>query len=96
MSKEVSINMDVFRSNIEKIRETATSLKTGIKTNRTFKKTNIKPFINDLENIIKGVELLERYKQLLIEDIYTLKHVGEQMRENDERQSQKLQYSDLK
>ncbi|WP_371069048.1 TIGR04197 family type VII secretion effector [Sediminibacillus sp. JSM 1682029] len=84
MAEEVGINMDVFRSNIKKLQSSVSGLESGMKTNRSFDKTNIKPFIDDLENTIKAIELLEEYKTLLISDINTLEETGEKMREKDE------------
>ncbi|WP_249872491.1 TIGR04197 family type VII secretion effector [Oceanobacillus saliphilus] len=84
MAEEVGINSEVFRSNIEKLRGSLSNLESKIHANQTFKKTNITPFTNDLENIIKAVELINKYKMLLDEDISTLNNVGEQMRQNDE------------
>lgn len=81
---EVGINIDIFRSNVDNLRNSVTDLESKIKTNRTFEKTNITPFINDLENIIKSVELINKYKLMLDQDISILKDVGEQMKENDE------------
>ncbi|WP_153463044.1 TIGR04197 family type VII secretion effector [Sediminibacillus terrae] len=84
MAEEVGINIDVFRSNIKKLQSSVSGLESGMKTNRSFEKTNIKPFIDDLENTIKAIELLEEYKTLLISDINTLEETGEKMREKDE------------
>ncbi|MGX4668999.1 TIGR04197 family type VII secretion effector [Cerasibacillus sp. JNUCC 74] len=85
MGEEVGLNIDVFRSNITKLRSSLSSLESGIKTNRTFDKTNIKPFTNDLENIVNAIELLIKYKTLLNVDITSLEDIGEKMQENDER-----------
>lgn len=81
---EVGINNDDFRSKVDNLRNSVTALDSKIKTNRTFEKTNIKPFTNDLENLIKAVELINKYKTLLNDDISILEDVGEQMKQNDE------------
>ncbi|GAB3799652.1 TIGR04197 family type VII secretion effector [Virgibacillus kimchii] len=81
---EVGINHGEFRSNVENLRNSVTALDSKIKTNRTFEKTNISPFTNDLENIIRAVELINKYKTLLNDDISILEDVGEQMKQNDE------------
>ncbi|MGY0691180.1 TIGR04197 family type VII secretion effector [Virgibacillus sp. FSP13] len=85
MGEEVGINIGVFRSNVKNLRSSLSDLESGIKTSRTFDKTNITPFMDDLENTIKAIELLKKYKTLLDTDITTLGEVGERMRENDER-----------
>ncbi|MEI3614949.1 hypothetical protein [Pseudogracilibacillus sp. SO30301A] len=51
-----------------------------MKTNRMFSKTNIKPFIQDMEHVIKAVELLTKYQALLSSDIDVLEQTGEQIR----------------
>ncbi|MTW86061.1 TIGR04197 family type VII secretion effector [Virgibacillus dakarensis] len=84
MAEVVGINIGEFQSNIEKLRSSLSGLESSIKTSRTFDKTNIAPFTDDLENTIKAVKLLEEYKTLLDTDITTLEDTGEQMRENDE------------
>ncbi|MFD1361466.1 TIGR04197 family type VII secretion effector [Lentibacillus salinarum] len=88
MAEEVGINMGEFRSNIATLRSSASSIESGIKTNRTFDKTTIKPFTKDLENVIKAIELLQKYQTLLDSDIDTLEQTGEKMKENDERLAQ--------
>lgn len=89
---EVSINIEVFRSNVNNLRKSISNLDSNIKTSRTFDKTNISPFIDDLENIIKATELIKKYKTLLDEDIKTLEHVGEQMKQKDEEIANKNNY----
>ncbi|MGP4040975.1 TIGR04197 family type VII secretion effector [Gracilibacillus sp. D59] len=84
MSKEVSINMNVFRSNVSKLRSAVAEIETN-KTTNSFSKTNIEPFTKDLENVIEAMELLEQYKTILESDIVTLEQTGEQMKEQDEK-----------
>lgn len=82
--KEVGINLSEFQSTISGLRSSASSIESSIKTNRTFNKTNIKPFIQDLEHVIKAAELLTKYQALLSSDIDVLEQTGEQIREKDE------------
>src|SRR5690625_3583487 len=84
MAEEVGINIGVFQSNTSKLRSSVSGIEGSIKTNYTFDKTNIKPFMDDLENTIEAIQLLQKYKTLLDSDIDTLKNVGEKMKENDE------------
>ncbi|MFD2655186.1 TIGR04197 family type VII secretion effector [Gracilibacillus thailandensis] len=83
MSKEVSINMSVFRANVAKLKTALADIETNTTTN-SFSKTNIEPFTKDLENVIEAMELLEQYKNILEADVSTLEQTGEQMREKDE------------
>jgi len=85
MAEEVGINIGVFQSNTSKLRSSVSGIEGSIKTNYTFDKTNIKPFMDDLENTIEAIQLLRKYKTLLDSDIGTLENVGEKMKENDER-----------
>ncbi|MBT2598933.1 MULTISPECIES: TIGR04197 family type VII secretion effector [unclassified Oceanobacillus] len=82
---EIGVNIGGFQSTITNLRTSVFSLESSLKTNYTFNKTNIKPFVEDLENTIEAIELLQRYKKLLETDIDTLENVGETMKENDER-----------
>lgn len=84
MSKEVGINYREFQSTISALRSSASGIETSLKANRTFSKTNIKPFVQDLEHIMKATELLTKYQAMLNTDIDTLEHTGKQMKENDE------------
>ncbi|SHM54906.1 TIGR04197 family type VII secretion effector [Gracilibacillus kekensis] len=84
MTKEVSINMNVFRSNISNLRTSEGKLEGNIKNDWTFDKTNITPFTNDLENTLRTMELLKRYVEMLENDIITLQSIGEKIQETDE------------
>ncbi len=88
MANKVSINIGVFQENIGNLRTAITNVDSGIQTSEAFDKTNIEPFIKDLENLIQSIELLEKYKTLFNTDIDTLEGVGESLREQDERLSQ--------
>ncbi|MEN1967635.1 TIGR04197 family type VII secretion effector [Lentibacillus sp. N15] len=85
MSEKVSIDIGTFNSNIKKLRSSLAGLEIGIEKDRSFDKTNITPFTDDLENTMKAIELLSKYKNMLDTDITTLEGVGESMKENDER-----------
>lgn len=88
MSKEVSINIELFRANIKKLEDSLTRLESGMKKNSAFDYTNITPFINDLKHLVQADKLLEQYKTLLDADIRTLQRTGESMKEHDDRLAQ--------
>ncbi|MDE5415226.1 TIGR04197 family type VII secretion effector [Alkalihalobacterium chitinilyticum] len=83
MSKEVSINISVFRSSVSKLKTSVARIEAKRPTN-AFRNTNIEPFTKDLENAIEAIELLERYKGILEADVTILEQTGEQMREKDQ------------
>ncbi|WP_416151675.1 TIGR04197 family type VII secretion effector [Salipaludibacillus sp. HK11] len=83
MSKEVSINVNVFRSNVSKFKTSISSIESN-KTFETFSKTNIEPFTKDLESVSEVVELLKLYKSVLNNDIVRLENTGESLKETDE------------
>jgi|SRR5690625_705126 len=85
MSEQISLNIDLFRQNVSNLQETIEELDGKMKTNETFETTNIKPFIDDLEQTIRALELLDEYKELFQTDLRTLSELGEQIREQDER-----------
>ncbi|WP_066074075.1 TIGR04197 family type VII secretion effector [Neobacillus soli] len=90
MSGEIGINIDLFRTNVEKLKSSLTGLQMDSSKNRSFNQTNIDPFKEDLQNVIKTIQLLEKYKALLGTDIYTLQKTGESIRENDEHVAKML------
>ncbi|MFB1099715.1 TIGR04197 family type VII secretion effector [Terribacillus sp. JSM ZJ617] len=89
MAKEVAINMEVFESNVSSLKASAEALLFSEHKSYTLEKTNIAPFTKDLEQMIKALELLDKYKTLLTQDIQTLKEVGETMRDTDEQLGKK-------
>lgn len=91
MSKEVGINIELFQANVEKLSSSLTSLQTNLLKTKSFSNTNITPFTEDLQNVVKAMELLEKYKLILEADIITLKQTGESVMENDERVAKVIQ-----
>lgn len=89
MAVEVSIDKDRFDLSISKLRSAVFSINSSIKTSREFGKTNLTPFIYDLETTIDAIKLLDKYKQMLDVDINILDSIGEKMVENDEQIAQK-------
>lgn len=90
MPTEVGININLFRSNVEKLRSSLADLEIDGTKTKSFHHTNINPFKGDLQSLIKTIELLQRYKTILNGDIHTLKQTGEAIRENDERIAKSL------
>ncbi|MBU9723486.1 MULTISPECIES: TIGR04197 family type VII secretion effector [Bacillaceae] len=85
MGKEVRINIEVFNTNVEKLRNSVSGLETKLQTNRVFQKTNISPFVDDVENTARALEVLKKYRLFLEDDIVLLHDTGESMRDNDEQ-----------
>ncbi|WP_449354439.1 TIGR04197 family type VII secretion effector [Virgibacillus natechei] len=84
MAEEVGIKISEFNSNISNLRSAVSSINSSIKLTREFEKTDLKPFMDDLETTIEAIKLLERYKQMVDSDIQALDNVGKEMVENDE------------
>jgi len=89
MAEEVGIKIDEFDWKVSNLRSAVFSINSSIKTNREFEKTNLEPFMGDLETTIDAIKLLERYKQMLNGDTDALDNVGQEMEENDEEIAQK-------
>ncbi|MFB1051934.1 TIGR04197 family type VII secretion effector [Paraliobacillus sp. JSM ZJ581] len=82
MNNSGSINMNVFRSNVSRLKSSVSNMK--IKNNTdTFSKTNITPFTKDLEQVTEAIELLNRYKLILENDIDTLERTGNELQAMD-------------
>lgn len=88
MSEEVKINVTEFESNIKSFQSVVSAIESSLKADYEFDKTNIKPFIEDLDITMKAIKLLKQYRHMLDYDIDTLNSVGEDMVENDERLAQ--------
>ncbi|WP_374067897.1 TIGR04197 family type VII secretion effector [Paraliobacillus sp. JSM ZJ581] len=74
--------MNVFRSNVSRLKSSVSNMK--IKNNTdTFSKTNITPFTKDLEQVTEAIELLNRYKLILENDIDTLERTGNELQAMD-------------
>lgn len=85
MAEEVSINMEVFNSNVRGLKDSLTGLRSKISQDRTFEKTNIEPFTEDLENTLRALKLLiNDYYSLLDMDIERVRETGENMRKTDD------------
>ncbi|MFP7168907.1 TIGR04197 family type VII secretion effector [Terribacillus sp. 7520-G] len=89
MGKEVAINMEVFETNVSSLKASAEALLFSQHKSYILEKTNISPFTKDLEQMVKAIELLDKYKTLLAQDIQTLKEVGETIRDTDEQLGKK-------
>lgn len=81
----VSINIGDFEEKVSSLNTAALNIKSTIKSDTPFEKTNIKPFTKDVEAALDAIELLKRYQQLLLADIDSLEHVGQEMKEHDEQ-----------
>lgn len=81
----VSINIGDFEENVSSLNTATLNIKGTIKSDAPFEKTNIKPFTKDVEATIDAIDLLRKYKQMLLNDIESLEHVGQEMKEHDEQ-----------
>ncbi|MFC0015758.1 MULTISPECIES: TIGR04197 family type VII secretion effector [Allobacillus] len=87
MNKEVGIHSDQFQSLTSSLRASVSGID-GIRTNRSFHQTNSKPFTNDLENIVRAIELIQRYQELMHSDVDVLMKTGEEIKEQDRKLSE--------
>lgn len=92
MSEKISLNIALFKDNVISLRNSVTSVDGQMSTSETLEKTNITPFIDDLENTIRALELLIEYKAMFQADLEVLEDVGEKIREKDTQLSQVQQH----
>lgn len=85
MANEIKLNIELINSNIDKLRSSVDHLESNINGNESFQGTNIKPFIEDLENLIKAIELLNKYKAMFYDDLIGMEKVAEELRQQDEK-----------
>jgi len=88
MEERISINIHLFTINISKLKESVKKLETEyMSMGETLDKTNIKPFIDDLENMIRALELMKRYYEIFTTDLRVIQNIADTLREQDERLS---------
>lgn len=84
MSEEIGINIELYHSNIKKLNASISDITSDLNKFQAFDKTNISPFKDDLENMIQAIQLLEKYKAILKQDVNTLRETGDAIRKKDE------------
>src|SRR5699024_8289935 len=85
MAKEDGINIELFHQNVENLRCAVESLQGVPQPDKTLKKTNIKPEADDIENVAKAIEILEKYQVLFEAGLTTVTKFGDDMEEQDEQ-----------
>lgn len=95
MSDTISLNFALYKDNLIRLKNSVTSLDGQMSTSETLDKTNIKPFIDDLENTIRALELLIEYKKIFHSDLEILNDLGEKIRDQDIKLSQ-VQHHDIR
>lgn len=88
MGKKISINTALFEERINFLKNAINNVESEINKGETFEFTNITPLTEDLEELMETIKMLETYKGLFNEDIDTLKHVGESIKNQDETLAQ--------
>lgn len=81
---KITIDTELFKERIDFLRNAINGVDSELSTGETFEFTNIKPLIEDLENVIETLEMLETYKKLFNEDVETLEGVGEALQKQDQ------------
>lgn len=80
----IELNMEAFTENVGYLRDSINNVDSGIPTNESFEFTNVKPFTEDISDLIETIELLQTYRILFNEDTDTLAETGEALRRQDE------------
>ncbi|MCT1576498.1 TIGR04197 family type VII secretion effector [Oceanobacillus kimchii] len=93
MSKEVSIDTQLFELNINRLSASIEKLKFDQHANYSLEKTNISPFTDDLGQMVKAIEIIDLYRTLLVKDVQMLTDVGENMRQTDEHLSKQHEHN---
>ncbi len=85
MSKHIQIHVDAFTSHINKLERAILNVDERMLKDEAFECTNIKPYVNDLENTKKLIQILQEYKKLFQADIETLNTISVSFKEKDEQ-----------
>ena len=84
MAEHIQIHVNVLTSHINKLERAILNIEECIQENEAFEFTNIKPYVNDLENMMKLMQVLQDYKKFFQADIEILTTVSSSFKEQDE------------
>lgn len=88
MSETISLDIDEFNLKMDELKSGVDQVKEVISKSETLDKTNIDPFVENLSIMIESLELLERYKSMVVsEDIPFMKKKVNDLVEQDEKLS---------
>lgn len=85
MSKDISVNVSVFKGNIANLQTSMRGVDCQIDTNESLEKTNLAPFTDNLEALVQLLTILDNYKMLFEKDVQILDQIGEDIQEQDEK-----------
>jgi len=83
MSEEITLQYESLQQKINALKKSISQIDDNIPTSNTFQTTNIEPFIYDLENFRKSLELLQAYKKVLHHDMDMLEKATATIQQKD-------------
>ncbi|HLR73793.1 MAG TPA: TIGR04197 family type VII secretion effector [Virgibacillus sp.] len=87
MAEHIQIPVNVLTSHINKLERAILNIEECIPGNEAFEYTNIKPYVNDLENMMKLMQVLQDYKKFFQADTEILTTVSSSFKEQDKHLS---------
>lgn len=83
MGYDISFNETEFNGKVESFENAIADIESKMSKGETLDKTNLKPFVKDLENLVRTLEILEKYRDMLQQDITGIKNIGEGLKNQD-------------
>lgn len=84
MAYDISFNEEDFNEKIGFLEEAILEMESKLTTGQTLDKTNVKPFMKDLENLVRTLEVLQTYKGMFEQDLIEIRKVGDGLIDQDE------------
>lgn len=85
MAEHIQIHVDRFTSQVNKLERAILNVDECMQKDEAFECTNIKPYVNDVENTMKLIQVIQEYKKLFHSDIEILTSISSSFKEQDER-----------
>lgn len=92
MFERIAINIELYYANIQKLNAAVSDINGGFNKYQAFDQTNINPFKEDLENMVEAIQLLNKYKAYLQQDVDTLRKTGDAVKKKDEELARDTTY----
>ncbi len=75
MAEMIHIHVDLLTSHIARLERAMKNVDSHLLESETIDFTNIKPYVNDLENMLKMIQMITTYKAMFQSDTETLAQV---------------------
>lgn len=85
MTERIHIHVDLLTSHIKRLERAMKNVDSCLSESEIIDYTNIKPYVNDLENMLKMIQIITMYKAMFQTDTETLAQVSATFTEQDQQ-----------